>query len=759
MATIVGNLNQQELDQAKQNQPSQQNQGETISGSGIAPSQSSTQTFNQAQQAPRQIGSGRFTNIQQYLGANKQAGQQLGQNLQQGISQKLNQAQGTAGRTLGEATQQQSQAQQAYQQGWQQYASLGGQPNQFVQAPQYKDASGNLIQQQPVVQQQQYSFAAPTGDEAAKGTLAKEYIADIGSRQKAAMDIASNEEALKAFSGLRTGETQTQQGELIKQKTQAARDTAEALKAQQEQRMQQLATESGRGGLLSEFVGGKNYGVGQRSLDAAFLQRDPNRSLNLLKQNIGARASDIKQGLANVGTAEEQAKALASQGTELSKGLGAQTAQNTQDYLANIQSRIPLMEAQRKAKLDWAQKQLTGFKEGKNLNEEFLRDLDVATGTQLFNVPKEIKDVGDVLDVSNLTKSLGLSDVANQRDIENYAAMAKLQGLSPGEYGLTKSTADTEDIQKYQDQRTLSARAAKAKEDFLKRAMQDVVTGETGSVGGMRGYASQSVMDFLTGGSNRARQVVNAAVGQGFNPNSLAGLSAAAGQTGQQVLGTLGMTLGNPAEILQGQAINAYGQNIAEAASRPGGDVEKGLHAGLAALTPGSVLPGDLGTAARNVAGVGQDLISNLTNAFGIGGDNSYEESKDRGYARSRSDAYLDNALASYLKNAGFSNYMGDTGLKTAESSIKGTWDGTTWQNPAQDLEAFGYGKQMLAQGITPKLGAIAPQTPQVGMYQPAIQQAALTGGTNDRKALLEQLAATGQLNDTTGLENLIGVT
>src|SRR5690606_15233150 len=97
-------------------------------GSNITPSstpQSATQQFNQNQQPQqRQIGSGHFTNIQQYLGANKQAGQQLGQALQQGIGQKIGQAQETSRRELGEAQQQQQTTSNIYGQGIQQYQQL-----------------------------------------------------------------------------------------------------------------------------------------------------------------------------------------------------------------------------------------------------------------------------------------------------------------------------------------------------------------------------------------------------------------------------------------------------------------------------------------------------------------------------------------------------------------------------------------------------------------------------------------------------------
>lgn len=716
MATIAGNLNEQELDQEKQNQPGQQNQGEVISGvggspvppTGAAPAQNSTQNFNQAQQAPRQIGSGRFTNLQQYLGANKQAGQQLGQNLQQGINQKITQAQGTADRTLGEANQRQDQAKSAYQTGWQQYSSLGGAANQYTPpAQQYKDVSGNPIAQAPISQSQQYSFATPTDDSAAKGTLASEYVANIGSRQNAAMDIANNADALSAFSGLRTGETQSGENAAIQAKNQIARDTAESLRANQAQRMQQLTTESGRGGLLNEFIGNKNYGVGQRSLDSAFLQRDPNRSLDALKQNIGARASDVKQSLANVGTIEDNAKTLSTQGTDLSTGLGAQTAQNTKDYVDNIQSRISTMEGQRGQKMDWAQKQLENFKKGVPLNKEFIDLMGLKKGTQLFNTVRDLKGAGEILNVDNLNRSLSFEDATNDQDITNYAALAKLQGLSPGEMRVTKSTADKKDIEQYTDGRDMQGRAKTARDEFIKNSSKNIVTGDGGWVGGNKYYTSQNALDFLVGRDSSAREHVRRDgdfTGRQYSP------------------------------------LTNYGTDLYNSLSNSG-------------MIPGvNAVDGNINTS-------GQVNLDKYINPIGYRNEQAYGEEGDRadanknaGYARNRSAIALQNELANYLKDSGFHNYYSqDDTIATGNISGGG--------QPSQDLDQFGYGNMDLSgagfykppanngglpAGTAPKLGSALGNEPPMISLDPMETQAVSPGMSRDEA--LQQLAASGQL-------------
>ena len=723
MATLAQNTNNEE-----ENQQAVQTQsvGSTIQANA-APN--AAQSFNQSQAAPqqqRQVGSGHFTNIQKYLGANKQAGQQLGQNLQQGIGQKLGQAMATSGRELGEAKQQQQSTSDIYSKGFQQYQQLGGTQN----------ITG--MQAQPIqgaaTQAQKQTFEAPQQGFSPKGVTASEYSTNIGSRQQASRDIAGSQDALKQFSGLRTGSTQSEQQQLISQQNQQARDAAEAVKRQQEQRMKQLATESGRAGLLGEFVGGKDYTGAKRSLDLAFLQKDPNRATDTLKRNIGAKAADVRQGLQDVAGAEASGQQLGLTGRDVSQRLAEQSKQNVQDYVTALSDRISTMEQQRGQKMDWARQQLADFQAGKGLNKEFQDLMNVEKGTQLFNVPKNIKDVGEILDVEDFKKQqLGLQDVSNVEDVANYQAMAQLAGLSPNEMQLSEASK-LKDVSQFAagDQRTMQARAEKAKQDFLREAANKVISGETSWVGGLKGQASQNLLDFLSGGNTVAKQVRGAS-SSGFGPGSASELAAQGGQILAQLAPSIGSAasyaMGDPTGLsgaavgqLLSQPIAEHGMAIGQALETPGGDLEKAGHGFIAATNPSTYLPGTLGDITR---GMGETLSGGLSQLAGsiTGVDDDGDRFKNMGYARRRSDSYLENALASYLKDQGFYNYMGEQGMKAADIGTKGTWDGQTWLRPGADLEKFGYGKDL-------KMNL---QSGKTGTYSPAV---------------LEELVKTGQLEN-----------
>lgn len=744
MATITGAVDN-EQDQQQQDQP-QQPQLDQPQGGGLIASApgSAAQQFNQNQQAPqqRQIGSGRFTNIQQYLSANKQAGQQLGQTLQKGIGQKFGQAQATAGRELGEAQQQQTATTGLYGQGIQQYQQLGGQ-----------QAIGDVTAApvQGAIQQQQY--VAPTSETgfAPKGTSASEYTANIGTRQQTAAEIAANQQALQQFAGLRTGTAQQEQESLVRQQAEQARQSAEALKQQHEQRMRQLATETGRSGLLGEFAGGRDYTGAKRSLDLAFLQRDPGRALDALKQNIGAKREDVQRGLGQVGEVETQEGVLRTRGQELSKGLTQQTQQNVQDFVQNLESRIDVMEQQRGQKMDWARQQLEDFKGGKTLNKDFLDLIGVKEGTQLFNVPKNIKEVGEFLDVEDLQKQLNVQNVANQQDVAAYSALAQLAGLSPGEYQISEASK-LKDLVQYgaEDTRTIQNRAEQARKDFLKDAAQRIISGTSTWVGGQQGRASQNLLDFLTGGSDVSKEVISNT--GAYSGSDLSRLLEQGGQIGAQIApyvgsaigtaygGPLGGMAGSIAGQLAGGSIIQAGQQLGQAADIEGGEYERAQHLALQGLAlPFTTAPGTLGEAGRNVTGVAHDFISGIA---GIGDtrDTAADIRKDVGYARRRSESYLENALADYLKNAGFYNYMGQEGLQTAAPTIKGSWDANTWYQPKSDLAKFGYGSTML--GLSGQYDPTRTEVPNIALSP--LEQATNIGTADQNFETIRQLLRQG---------------
>lgn len=122
MATLVNNQNNDQK-QGQQNTPGQVAQPTAPSGPAFAGQQSG------ASNTP--ASSGRFVNTQQFLNANKNAGQQIGGAIQSGINSQLNQEKTAVGKEAENVRSGIQAAQGNVQQGGQIYGQIGGDASKY----------------------------------------------------------------------------------------------------------------------------------------------------------------------------------------------------------------------------------------------------------------------------------------------------------------------------------------------------------------------------------------------------------------------------------------------------------------------------------------------------------------------------------------------------------------------------------------------------------------------------------------------------
>lgn len=399
----------------------------------------------QQQQAPS---SGRFTNISQYMQANKQAGSQLGQQIGQQVGQQVT-----------KSTQDTQRAQQGLQSGI-------GQAGQQVQ--QLGTYTQNLSQTQP---------QGETTKQVGPGYLASGYEANLGNRAAYAQQLAANQDELKKFLDFRSGTiAQQQQDELRKQqeKAQQATQSTQDLLAE---RQKQLQFGRDRGALLQDVVKSNRYGLGQRSLDNAFLQMDKNKSLQGLRQDLSQRQQQFNT--ANLLPQLQQQVGDVTKGLqEGTQALQKQTTQNVADLTSDVQSREKLMADARMQRLKDLQSQYQALQSGEGISKDFADMLGLKESDVLFRTLDD-RQLGSFLDTTGLqAMPTSLTDLANQRDVELMDVFARLAQTNPAlvqasQLGDAKST---DILRKELDDRMKRFTEEDAKREYQARNTQ--TTGE-----------------------------------------------------------------------------------------------------------------------------------------------------------------------------------------------------------------------------------------------------------------------------------------
>ena len=375
MATLFGGGQQQEQDKDKEQKGQQQQQtGITpigLAGSGggttgAAPGASVPMTGQQ--QKPASSG---FTNVRQFVEANRGAGSKIADKSTSNIAQNVRQASGQVG----------------------QVSDLGSDVRQEEQRIGRADQVKQAIQSNPLT-------------------------------------LTQDENEFSQARQLITGQTAAeQQRQMLQERAGAA---AQALQGAQQQ-VQGLGTESGRFGLLRKAVGGPSYSQGQQRLDQLLFQTEGAKQIGQAQRQFGselARQVQTKEQLEqDLGSRIGQYQALAGQkAQELTGELGTQkgnivksTEQERQQLSENRAKQNTAIEkffTQGLGSLSDAEKEFVNTELGENLGIRTYGLLKDRGFENFRSVGKTDLSREDVIDQATFARYKALADLAALQDTE-----------------------------------------------------------------------------------------------------------------------------------------------------------------------------------------------------------------------------------------------------------------------------------------------------------------------------------------------------
>lgn len=367
-----------EQNQLKQAQDKQQNQ-QAVPGTGAGQAQqgaSRVAAYSSGAQSTTP-GSGRFTNLKNYVNANQGAGQQLGSQITSGIDKNVQ-------KTNKEAT----------------------------------SAASNIA-----------NVVNAEKERLAKGTTFNQQLQD--DKQDGASQIYNDQTARDEFGGLRTGQNQAAQ---LGTQVQSAGDALASGVNNLNQQVGNLGSERGRFALLQQTVKNPNYTQGQQRLDQLMLQagnpnelmqsqRDLQKRVQQMQSGAQAQFQDLGTQAQGIGTqAEEVAKMLTGTlGQQTGKLVDAQTQEAQQFNTGNAAANAAL------------QRYFTGgastlTPEQQELINPFLQQANLTTGMRTYNV---LKDPGSYQKYLNQgATNLTGQDVVDQNELNRYQSLYNLAGAT-----------------------------------------------------------------------------------------------------------------------------------------------------------------------------------------------------------------------------------------------------------------------------------------------------------------------------------------
>ncbi len=332
--------------------------------------------------SPERKGSGRFTNIQKYLQANRQGGQQvaqgIGQNIQGGLSQQKEQSQ---------------QGMSELRQGIEAGKATAQQGGQFLQD---LKGIGQNIQQ-------------ATGAQNAMNRPQ-----DLGIQQFAQQPGFQQFQDIQAGRGIDENLLRSQQSDL-------ARSSGQYLAGAQ-QAAQQLGSEGGRFGLLKQTFGGQanpQYSTGQQRLDQLFLAR---QGLQPLQQEVRQDIKTARELGRQASQAGSDVGRLVGQEKQLVSDIGQQAMSNEQAYMDMLSSYVPEINRLRGEEYDSAKQ---AFENRYGMSQEQLSRLGVQSTSNIYDVLDDLS----FEDVAVRGRdAITAKDVATGADVSRLAALSQIAG-------------------------------------------------------------------------------------------------------------------------------------------------------------------------------------------------------------------------------------------------------------------------------------------------------------------------------------------
>lgn len=631
--------------------------------------------------APSQKGSGRFTNLQKYVGANKGAGEQLTNQVQKGIE-----------KNLSTFKQQSQKAEQTGQQG--------------IQSGQQTLQTGQNLNQQ---------------------MAAEDFT------PQRAVEFAGNQDNVNQVGQFRTGQA-VNEADLQAQNQMFGQANA-SLGQKVNEQGQAISTEANRIGFLKDLFGGRGkgaYTTGGSRLDNLLLQSN-GQNLTNLQSNIQGQQSNVRDLQARAAAqgktieqviADESRLAQDITGTteanvgKFKTGLGGQVAGFNKDLEAGIKSGNTFIDFYNKAVTEDDFKKKYGIsKKDYQFNKPLFDQFGLKSGQQTFNVfNNQDLNLGQVADIEG-RRAQDWRDVATQQNVGEYDALARLRGIDRAQYELDKaSDINKAGFKQKEGEASLQGRITKAQQDFLKDAQQRLVEGGTGWVEGVKGSGFVSAADYLANPDYYKRAQVQYSDGSGGNLGALRQFGSAALATNPGLAALTGpMGLSDPADITR--SLNDVNSAIRQGTNiGVGGEGLGDLVSTLSGVGPLSQLSQSLfGGGGGNDTAKGKQYVNART--IGLGFDGIQNEERFAGAATG-------GALANYLASQGFSNYLTEGGVEQGSGAI---------QDQARE---FGYRTNVQGPGV--QQGFYNPM-----FERQAIEQAAATGGPVTREQIAE-LSRTG---------------
>lgn len=334
--------------------------------------------------------SGRFTNLQSYLGANKGAGEKIAGVVGQGITKNLGQ-QKTA---------------------------------ESKEAEQFR----NAVQSAQGVNQQ--------------GQAAVGQISDPNFDPNA---IAGNADALKQFTDLRTGTAQQAAGEAAQKEGNEAQNALTGLQQAYGKTTQQIQDPNARFSLLQQYLASPKtqYGRGLSSLDNALLQSDPSKSLQNMNKQITQEQKTIGKERADMLSQQQsQSQVAKEQGTKLAEDIQSKTIGNEQSMVKGLEDKIAGENAARAQKQTWANDQYKKLQSGDtaNLDPAFIQMLGLKQGQRTYGTFQNMQDPSELLSMSP-AQITSINQLATDQDRARYGALAQLAGIDKSGYRVGDAVA------------------------------------------------------------------------------------------------------------------------------------------------------------------------------------------------------------------------------------------------------------------------------------------------------------------------------
>lgn len=471
MATIFNrNQGNEDKDQTQQ-------QGTAGTGPSINAGGASATSSNATSAAPARQGSGRFTNLQSYLNANKSGGQQLAG----GISNRVN-------KEIGEAKTESEKYNEKVAQGVQESKTTLDQGQQ------------NLGQLQQIGQNIQDQTGAEN-----YGNIANLGIQDF-----------TNDPGFSRFQDIQAG-TAINQDELNLNQ-QVLQNAANQFQNQAQGFSDQVNTESGRFDLLKQTYGGNvnpQYNRGQQRLDQLFLAR---QGLGDLRSDLSENVQQA-QGLVNGAQATGQdINSITAAERGLIGDIGTQSMSNEDAYVNMLESYVPEINRLREQEFQDINTTIGAVNSGfapegtfQKATPQAASDIDFDILKNLgFSGTQQVYNVFDGLQAEDVAQrgreAQGYQDAATQTDVDRYNALAQIAGMQEQNKRI-KEAADLGDAYTARsgdgDKTALQTKIDSAADSFLNFAQNQDYNIYQGTGGSDNNFSRSSgnLFDLMSGGA------------------------------------------------------------------------------------------------------------------------------------------------------------------------------------------------------------------------------------------------------------------